>query len=451
MRKTIAAVTAAAALLLISAPVAVADDPIQIASFGVTPATVDLTGADQQVDFTVVTSAGTNTVTGVSVDLAGIGAVLTSGDSTNWAGSLSVPSTFKAGTYQAVVTAVGGGGQQATDSKSVVVRTQPVISLTRTPTTPKAGGNYLVSGSIKEPNGAGVLVGMAATLTLTGPGYSSTFAVGSTGAFHHSVSHALPATWTASYAGNTTHLATSASMSVSVSANPTRFVSFDAGPEPAYRGGSIAVHGYLQRYSPTLARWVAYGGQRVTISRVSPSGYATARTTTSTGYFAALIRGANIVETAGWHASFAGWSTGSTVVNGASVSSGDAVAAVTAPLRITRVYYDGPGSDLPVSNAKLNAEYVIITNAGSRTANLYRWSVSDPKGHTYVFSGNIYLSPGRSVVLHTGSGPDSGGQYYWGQGYYVWNNTGDTAYLRSDLNYLVDRCSWGDGPGFTNC
>jgi Lamin Tail Domain len=200
-----------------------------------------------------------------------------------------------------------------------------------------------------------------------------------------------------------------------------------------------------------LARWVAYGGQRVTISRVSPSGYATARTTTSTGYFAALIRGANIVESAGWHASFAGWSTGGTVVNGPSVSSGDAVAAVTAPLRITRVYYDSPGSDRPTTNTKLNAEYLRITNAGTRTANLYRWWVTDPAGHYYVFGGNIYLSPGYSVYLHTGTGTNGGGHYYWGLGNYVWNNTGDTAYLRSDLNYTVDTCSWGAGIGYTNC
>lgn len=457
MPKSVSAVAVAVTLLLglavLTAPAAAADDPVQITSATATPSTVTLpTGVDGSTDFAVQTSSGTNTVTSVTAVIHGVlTANLTSTDGQAWSGSLVVPSAFKSGNYGAVVTAVGGGGEQAVTVVPVVVKGTPTITLSVTPTTPLAGGNYTVAGSIKENNSGSAPLGLASTLRLRGPGYDQTFSVSSTGTFHHAATHALPGTWTATFAGDATHLPAQGSTSYTTSPNPTRFVSFAAGPEPAYRGGAVAVRGYLQRYSPITRRWVAYGAQRVTISRISPSGYATARTTSATGYFAALIRGANVVETAGWHASFAGWSSGGTVVNAASVSAGDAVAAVTAPLRITRVFYDSPGNDLPTTNAKLNAEYVRITNAGSRTANLYRWWVQDPKGHYYVFGGNIYLAPGHSVYLHTGSGTDGGGHYYWGQGYYVWNNTGDTAYLRSDLNYTVDTCTWGDGIGYTNC
>jgi hypothetical protein len=434
------------ALLIGVVSPAVADDPVQITAF-TAPATVDLpTGVDGQVDLGVQTS-GTDVVRDVNVTLVGVNVSLSSTDGISWSGQLTVPSTTKAGTHAAIATAVGGGGEQVQMTAPVGIHTEPVISLAITPGTPRAGGDYVVSGVIREPNGASAPVGIAATLTLTGPGYAKTFPVGASVSFHHAVIHALPATWTASFAGDATHLPTTASKSLTTTPNPTRIVSFDAGPEPAYFDGRIVVHGYLQRYSPTLQRWVGYGGQRIVISR---SGYATARTTDSTGYFVGLMSGSP-VETGVWHASFAGYAVGGVMVNAPTTGPGDAVATVFAPLRITRVYYDSPGSDLPVSNSKLNAEYIRITNTGSRTANLYRWVVRDAVGHYYEFS-SLYLAAGHSVYLHTGKGTNGGAHYYWQQGYYIWNNTGDTAYLQRYWdNRVVDTCSWGDGIGYTNC
>jgi hypothetical protein len=453
VRRTALLVLSIPVLVLSSIRPAAADDPLQITALSAVPTTVDLpTGQDGQVDFSATTS-GTNPAGSVSVSVAGQTAPLSTSDNTSWSGPVTIPAGTKAGSYGATATALNGSEQAQADlATDIVVRTEPVISLAFTPTVPRAGGSYTVYGSIREPDGAGGLTGMPATLTLQGPGYASTFAVSSSGAFHHAVSKALPATWSVSFAASGNHLATSTTASLtSVSANPTRIVSFDAGPEPAYFNGAIGVRGYLQRYSPTLGRWVAYGGQLVTISRYSPTGFVTHRTTTSTGYFAALIRG-YAVESAAWHASYSGYRVGSTLVNAPTTSSGDAVATTFAPLRITRVYYDSPGSDFPVTNGKLNAEYIRITNMGSRTANLFRWVVYDAVGHYYEFS-TLYLSPGHSVYLHTGKGTNSGANVYWNQGYYVWNNDGDTAKLtRYYDNHLVDTCSWGStGSGYTNC
>jgi hypothetical protein len=53
------------------------------------------------------------------------------------------------------------------------------------------------------------------------------------------------------------------------------------------------------------------------------------------------------------------------------------------------------------------------------------------------------------VTVHTGNGHNRPGQRYWGQGWYVWNNDGDRATLRTNGFKLIDRCKWGDGS--TGC
>jgi hypothetical protein len=42
-------------------------------------------------------------------------------------------------------------------------------------------------------------------------------------------------------------------------------------------------------------------------------------------------------------------------------------------------------------------------------------------------------------------------QQYWGRAAYVWNNTGDTAYVRNPSGTLIDSCSWGSSGSYTYC
>jgi hypothetical protein len=65
------------------------------------------------------------------------------------------------------------------------------------------------------------------------------------------------------------------------------------------------------------------------------------------------------------------------------------------------------------------------------------WTLRDRAGHVYRFR-YIRLGPGHSVTVHTGKGDNRSGQRYWGQGYYVWNNDGDRATLRSG-SFRADR------------
>ncbi|MFE9654136.1 lamin tail domain-containing protein [Micromonospora sp. NPDC006431] len=124
--------------------------------------------------------------------------------------------------------------------------------------------------------------------------------------------------------------------------------------------------------------------------------------------------------------------------------------AATPAVMITKVYYNSPGSDNG-SNTSLNAEYVRLTNKRSSTINLKNWTLRDKSNHVYKFSSDFYLKAGYSVVIHTGKGTNTSSNRYWGLSGYVWNNTGDAAYLRNSAGTAIDSCSWGSRGSYTYC
>ena len=93
---------------------------------------------------------------------------------------------------------------------------------------------------------------------------------------------------------------------------------------------------------------------------------------------------------------------------------------------------DAPGDD----RENLNGETVSLTNEGEASLDLSGWTVRDEADHVYRFPDGTTLAPGATLTLHSGSGEDGGGDYYWGQSSPVWNNGGDTVTVR-------------DGPGRT--
>ena len=130
--------------------------------------------------------------------------------------------------------------------------------------------------------------------------------------------------------------------------------------------------------------------------------------------------------------------------------SGAAPAQAATAIQITRVYYNSPGSDTG-SNTSLNAEYVLLTNKASWRMNLKNYTLKDRTGYTYRFGTDLIVSPGASVVVHTGKGTNTATHRYWGRTWYVWDNTGDTAYLRNAAGTLVDTCTWGSTGSYTGC
>lgn len=119
-------------------------------------------------------------------------------------------------------------------------------------------------------------------------------------------------------------------------------------------------------------------------------------------------------------------------------------------VRITKVYFDSPGSDHG-SNTSINAEYVTIKNNTSHTKSLTGWTLRDRHAfHVYTFA-TFSLKAGAKVRVHSGSGTDTAHNVYWSAGWYVWNNTGDRATLRKASGKRVDRCTFTSAGSFKIC
>lgn len=103
---------------------------------------------------------------------------------------------------------------------------------------------------------------------------------------------------------------------------------------------------------------------------------------------------------------------------------------VTPGVVITSILFDPPGPDV-------DGEYVLIENQGGSPVDMTGWTLRDEADNTFTFP-TFTLSPGASVRVWTRSGSNTATDLYWGRALPVWNNTGDTAYLRDASNVLID-------------
>lgn len=103
-------------------------------------------------------------------------------------------------------------------------------------------------------------------------------------------------------------------------------------------------------------------------------------------------------------------------------------------VKITHIQADAPGPD----GENPNGEWVEIVNEGSAAVNLEGYSLKDAANHIYTFPA-FTLQPGATVRLYSGQGQDDASSLYWGrEGEAVWNNDGDSAFLRDSEGNLVD-------------
>jgi micrococcal nuclease len=102
---------------------------------------------------------------------------------------------------------------------------------------------------------------------------------------------------------------------------------------------------------------------------------------------------------------------------------------------------DAPGDD----GVNLNGEWVRFTNVGTDAIDLDGWEVADESAsHRYTF-GDLRVEPGAAVTLYSGCGPDDESVRYWCvSGSAVWNNSGDTVFLRDGNGNIVAVLSYGD-------
>jgi hypothetical protein len=119
-------------------------------------------------------------------------------------------------------------------------------------------------------------------------------------------------------------------------------------------------------------------------------------------------------------------------------------------IQIREIYYNSPGSDTG-SVSSLDHEWVELHNTSGSSIRLTGWTLSDAQGHTFTFPAYT-IRPYGNVKVRTGPGTNTQYSLYWGRGWYVWNNTGDTATVRNRAAALIDQCSYtGTSLGYVNC
>jgi hypothetical protein len=114
-------------------------------------------------------------------------------------------------------------------------------------------------------------------------------------------------------------------------------------------------------------------------------------------------------------------------------------------VRLSKIQFDPPGADELV-NSSLNKEWVQVHNFGARSRSLGGWSIRDRTGFRFRFPAGFRIGPGVTVTIHTGTGANRPQHQYWGQGSYIWNNTGDKATFKNAAGTVVDTCTY-DGTG----
>jgi hypothetical protein len=86
-------------------------------------------------------------------------------------------------------------------------------------------------------------------------------------------------------------------------------------------------------------------------------------------------------------------------------------------------------------------EYVLLQNFSSVPQVLTGWTLRDLAGKTFIFP--FFTLPIDGVVrVWTGKGTNTATDLYWGSGVAIWNNGGDTAYLRDAAGNSVAEYSY---------
>lgn len=96
-------------------------------------------------------------------------------------------------------------------------------------------------------------------------------------------------------------------------------------------------------------------------------------------------------------------------------------------------------------------EYVRVANVASGPVDVAGYRISDRAGRTYIFP-SLVLLPGRALTLVSGVGPDRLDpdgpiRLHWGADRPIWDNAGDTAFLRAPDGELIDRFDALPPPG----
>ncbi len=110
------------------------------------------------------------------------------------------------------------------------------------------------------------------------------------------------------------------------------------------------------------------------------------------------------------------------------------------PIDITEIEFDPVGPD----GDDLNGEWVQLVNRGESAVQLKGLVLSDESNNAFELLKRELVA-GGALRVHSGTGRPSGDAIYWGRDVPLWNNDGDSAFLRDGDGLLIDRFSYGSG------
>jgi len=95
-------------------------------------------------------------------------------------------------------------------------------------------------------------------------------------------------------------------------------------------------------------------------------------------------------------------------------------------IEIINIHYNG-NSDINHAD-----EYVEVKNEGSLAQTFNTWTLADSSDHIFTFPTSFTLQSGESTRIYNNMG-----DLNFGNDYAIWNDNGDTAYLRGANNALI--------------
>ena len=99
---------------------------------------------------------------------------------------------------------------------------------------------------------------------------------------------------------------------------------------------------------------------------------------------------------------------------------------------IAQIHPDAEGKD----RENLCDEYIVIENREDAPLDLTGWTVSDEANHRYLFP-NFTLKAEAAVTLRTCLGKNTESEVFWGSRSPIWNNDGDTIFVRDTEGRLA--------------
>ncbi len=101
-------------------------------------------------------------------------------------------------------------------------------------------------------------------------------------------------------------------------------------------------------------------------------------------------------------------------------------------IAIAEAHADAEG----IERDNLYDEYIVIENGGDAPVDLTGWTVYDEAHHRYLFPSFI-LKAKAAVTLRTCLGKNTQSELFWGSRSPIWNNDGDTIFIRDGEGQLV--------------